>query len=108
MLRQLGVLPVEFPKVGQFSPDSQAGKSKVDKVSAEDKKVTEQTMFQPRGQCDPESHLPCQCPMRTVVEVPEKLPMAAVPENRKKLEDLILGHLMFANDSPCQAQLVHQ
>ena len=70
MLRQLGVLPVEFPKVGQFSPDSQAGKGKVDKVSVEDKEVTEETMFQPQGQCDPESHLPCQCPMRTVVEVP--------------------------------------
>ena len=31
-------------------------------------------------------------PIRTDVEVPEKLPMAAVPENRKKLEEWILRY----------------
>ena len=56
----------------------------MDKVSVGDddgKEAVRQMMYQPRGQCDPESSLLCQCPMRTVAEVPEKLPMAAVPEN---------------------------
>ena len=46
--------------------------------------------FQPPGQCDPQSHLPCWCPLRTVVEVPDKLQMAAAPGNRNKLEEWIL------------------
>ena len=33
VLGQLGVLPPEFPKVGQFGPCGTAEKSKVDKVS---------------------------------------------------------------------------
>ena len=57
VLRQLGVLPAEFPKIGQFGPDGQAVKSKVDKVSVggddDEETVKQQTMFQPSGQCDP-------------------------------------------------------
>ena len=70
VLGQLGVLPPEFPKVGQFGPCGTAEKSKVDKVSIGadgDKETVKQTMFQPPGQCDPQSHIPCQCPLRTVV-----------------------------------------
>ena len=92
VLEQLGVLPPEFPKVGQFN-SGQGGRGRVDKVSVggdEDKEPVSQEMFQPPGQCDPQSNLPCQCPLRTNVEVPDRLPFAAVPENRKRLEEWIL------------------
>ena len=36
VLRQLGVLPSEFPKIGQFRPCGQASKIKVDRVSVGD------------------------------------------------------------------------
>ena len=88
ILKQLGVLPPEFPKVGQFM-----SKHRVDVVSVDgntDKVPEKKEMFQPLGQCDPQSQLPCQCPLRTVVDVPDSLPVATVPENRKKLEDWIL------------------
>ena len=88
VLGQLGVLPPDFPKVGQFM-----SKPRVDVVSVdgdEDKAPDKKEMFQPLGQCDPQSQLPCQCPLRTVVDVPDQLPVAAVPENRKQLEDWIL------------------
>ena len=65
VLAQLGVLPPEFPKVGQFKRDGEATKTKVDNISVggDDCKgsVQQQAIFQPQGQCDPESHLPCQC-----------------------------------------------
>ena len=90
----------------------QAEKIKVDTVSVDDddgKEALKQTMFQPPGHCDPQSHLPCQCLMRTVVEVPGKLPMAAVPENRKRLEEWILIYYnpgAFNVSSLCLAQQV--
>ena len=89
VLKQLGVLPPEFPKVGQFS-GGQVETSRVDKlgVSGEvDKGPGDQGMFQPHGQCDPQSKLPCRCPLRTNLEVPDRLPVAAEPENRRELED---------------------
>ena len=95
VLRQLGVLPPEFPKVGQFS-SCKVEEPRVDEVTVGGQgddvavKQVKTEIFQPPGQCDPESNLPCRCPLRTVVEVPEQLPMAAVPENRKKLEEWIL------------------
>ena len=72
VLQQLEVLPPEFPKVGQFC-SSKVGKNEVSKVSVdgdEDKETERQGMFQPHGQCDPQSELPCQCPLRTNVNVP--------------------------------------
>ena len=82
----LGVLPPEFPRVGHFS-SAQVEKSRVDQVSVdgvEDKETGKQGMFLPPGQCDPQSQLPWQGPLRTIVDVPERLPIAAIPENRKE------------------------
>ena len=107
VLRQLGVLPPEFPKVRQFMSGGPAEKSKVDIVSVGDddkETINQQAMFQPSGQCDPQSHLPCQCPMRTVVEVPVKLPVAAVPENRKQLEEWILSYYSPRPFNVCKRQ----
>ena len=108
VLLQLGVLPPEFPRVGQFS-SGQVGKHKVEQVSVGDdedkgKETMKQEMFQPTGQCDPQSQLPCQCPLRTVVDVPDKLPIAAVPENRKELEDWILNHYKSGAFNVCKRQ----
>ena len=108
VLQQLGVLPPGFPTVGQFSA-GKVEKTEVNKVSAGDgsdinKETLQKLIFQPQGQCDPQSHLPCQCPMRTVVEVPEKLPMAAVPENREKLEEWILKYYSPGAFNICKRQ----
>ena len=40
---------------------------------------------QPKGQCDPESDLPCSCPRRAFADPPDKLPMPATDSNRKAL-----------------------
>ena len=106
VLKQLGVLPPEFPMVGQFS-SGQNGKGRVDKVTVGgdgDEGTESQEVFQPPGQCDPQSSLPCQCPLRTNVEVPDRLPVAALPENRKKLEDWILKYYSPGAFNVCKRQ----
>ena len=60
VLKQLGVLPPEFPMVGQFISGT-VGKGRVDKVTIggnEDEGTEGQEVFQPPGQCDPQSSLP--------------------------------------------------
>ena len=111
MSLQLGVLPPEFPRVGQFS-SAQHGKGRVDEVIVgvdEDMETAQvglgkQGMFQPPNQCDPQSNLPCQCPLRTNVEVPERLPVAAIPENRKELEAWILKYYSLGAFNVCKRQ----
>ena len=41
---------------------------------------------QPKGECEPESDLPCSCPRRTFVDLKEVLPMPATESNRKAFE----------------------
>ena len=53
--------------------------------SSEDK----QTDRQPKGECDPESELPCSCPRRVFIDPPDKLPMPATDSNKMALEDWI-------------------
>ena len=106
VLRQLGVLPPEFPMIGQFGSD-QVGRHAVAEVTvdgSEDEGAVKREMFQPPGQCDPQSHIPCQCPLRTVVDVPEQLPFAAVLENRMKLEDWILEYYTPGALNVCKRQ----
>ena len=59
-------------------------------IRTKDKGTGEQGRFQSPGQCDPLRNLPCQCPLRTNVEAPERLPIATVLEHGKKLEERIL------------------
>ena len=106
MLEQLRVLPPEFSKVGQFSA-SHIETSRVDKVSVsgdDDREPGERGMFQPHGQCGPKSNLPCWCPLRTNVEVPDRLLVAALPEKRKKLEDWILKYYSPEVFNVCKCQ----
>ena len=109
VLQQLGVLTPEFPKVGQFI-SGQVGSHRVDKVAVcgnEDEAAVKKDMFQPPGQCDPQSHIPCQCPLRTFVDVPDQLPFAAVPQKRKEPEDWILKYYSPGAFNVCKRQLVH-
>ena len=50
----------------------------VDGGENKDSKEQKQGMFQPPGQCDPQSNLPCRCPLTMNVEVPDRLPFTAV------------------------------
>ena len=103
VLKQLGVLPpvsCNWPIYVWSGWESGQGY----------KGTERQEVFQPPGQCDPQSSLPCRCPLRTSVQVPDRLPVAALPENRKELEVWILkyhspGAFNFASASPCLAQL---
>ena len=106
MLKLLGVLILEFAMVGQFS-SGQVGKGRVSEVTIawkEDEEAEQQGVFQPPGQCDPQSNLPCRCPLKTNVEVPDRLPVAAVPENRKKLEAWILKYYSPGAFNICKRQ----
>ena len=106
VLKQLGVLPPEFPMIGQFM-SGQVGKVRVDKVTVggdEDEGTERQEGFQPPGQCDPQSSLPYRCPLRTSVQVPDRLPVAALPENRKELEDWILKYHSPGAFNVCKCQ----
>merc|ERR1711954_379869 len=59
-LQQLGVLPPNFPKVGQFATNM---KTNVDKLSIDPvSDAGPEQIYQPHGQCDPQSYLPCRCP----------------------------------------------
>ena len=59
VLRQQGVLPPEFPQVGQFS-GGQVATGRVDKVGVSgdvDKEPEDQGMLQPHGQCRLQGHM---------------------------------------------------
>jgi hypothetical protein len=68
------------------------------------KDVTSTSVRQPKGECDPESDLPCSCPRRRFVEPPEKLPMPATASNRKVLEDFIKEHFKAGAFNTCKRQ----
>jgi hypothetical protein len=66
--------------------------------------VTKTAVRQPKGECDPESDLPCSCPRRRFVEPPDKLPMPATASNRKVLEDFIKDHFKAGAFNTCKRQ----
>ena len=59
---------------------------------------------QPKGECDPESELPCSCPRRAFVDPPEKLPMPATDSNRKALEEWIKDYYKAGAFNTCKRQ----
>ena len=59
---------------------------------------------QPKGECDPESELPCSCPRRDFVDPPEELPMPATDSNRKALEEFIKEHYKSSAFNTCKRQ----
>ena len=48
--------------------------------------------YQPVGECDPDSVLPCQCPRREFVDLPESCPIEMKMENRAELEAWFFKH----------------
>jgi hypothetical protein len=54
--------------------------------------VTTAAVRQPKGECYPESDLPCSCPRRVFVEPPDQLPMPSTASNRKMMEEFIKNH----------------
>jgi hypothetical protein len=68
------------------------------------KTVTKAAVRQPKGECDPESDLPCSCPRRVFVEPPDKLPMPATASNRKVLEEYIKNHFKAWAFNTCKRQ----
>ena len=62
------------------------------------------TVRQPRGECDPESDLPCSCPRRVFIDPPDKLPMPATVSNRKALEDWIKDYYKAGAFNVCKRQ----
>ena len=65
---------------------------------------TRPAVRQPKGECDPESELPCSCPRRTFVDPPEEMPMAAMASNRKALEEFIRKHNKTSAFNTCKRQ----
>ena len=65
---------------------------------------TRPAVRQPKGECDPESELPCSCPRRTFVDPPEEMPMAATDSNRKALEEFIRKHYKTSAFNTCKRQ----
>lgn len=59
---------------------------------------------QPKGQCDPESDLPCSCPRRAFADPPDKLPMPATDSNRKALETWIKEYYKAGAFNMCKRQ----
>ena len=59
---------------------------------------------QPRGECDPESELPCSCPRRMFIDPPDKLPMPATVSNRKAMEDWIKDYYKAGAFNICKRQ----
>ena len=59
---------------------------------------------QPKGECDPESELPCSCPRRDFVDPPEELSMSATDSNRKALEEFIKEHYKLSAFNTCKRQ----
>ena len=59
---------------------------------------------QPKGECDPESDLPCTCPRRAFVDPPDELPMPATDSNRKALEMWIKEYYKAGAFNTCKRQ----
>ena len=59
---------------------------------------------QPKGQCDPESDLPCSCPRRTFTDPPDKLPMPATDSNKKAMETWIKEYYRASAFNTCKRQ----
>jgi hypothetical protein len=57
---------------------------------------------QPKGECDPESLLPCQYPSRNVTELPDTIPMPATESNIPALESRIKNHFKSSVFNKCR------
>ena len=66
-------------KLAGAIPDQQ----EVVREITKNKDVTSTSVRQTKGECDPESDLPCSCPRRRFVEPPEEMPMPVQPATEK-------------------------
>jgi hypothetical protein len=66
--------------------------------------VTKAAVRQPKGECDPESDLPCSCQRRVFMEPPDQLPVPATASNRKVLEEYIKNHFRAGAFNTCKRQ----
>ena len=121
-LEDIGCLPRGFPKIGQFTDNSNIAmmgitkyiteevkedkilKNKDINVEVEENKIMKNNIRQPKGECDPESDLPCSCPRRNFMDPPEELPMPATASNRKELEDWIKNYYKTSAFNLCKRQ----
>ena len=87
-------------KMAGAKPDQQ----EVAREITKNKDVTSTSVQQPKGECDPESDLPCSCPRRRFVEPPEEMPMPATTSNRIGLEDYIKEHFKAGAFNTCKRQ----
>ena len=75
-----------------------------DKYRLKDRNDEDEVGLQPVGECDPDSSLPCRCPRREFMDPPEKMPYAATPEYREKLEKWILEYYASSAFNTCKRQ----
>ena len=69
---KLGIISLEFPKVGEHLLRSGMKENKTGmEINVVEKS---EAVYQEEGQCDPDSKLSCKCPRREFVDPPEKLP----------------------------------
>ena len=59
--------------------------------------------YQPVGECDPDSVLPCQCPRREFVDLPKSCPIEMKMENWAELEAWFFKH--YVGRAFCAAAL---
>ena len=106
-LQKMGVLPSNFPEIGQFNMNGEKEEiSRLNEILIEGLVDSDnlQAVRQPVGQCDPESELPCSCPRHQYRDPPERLPFPAIPENREKLEKWLLEYYASSAFNVCRRQ----
>ena len=69
-----------------------------------EEKIIKPVLRQPEGTCDPESDLPCSCPIRQFVDPPTELPMPATKSNRAALEAWIKEYYKSSAFNLCKRQ----
>ena len=111
-LRNFGCIPSKFPNAGLYLPKEQVDIAVVNLMS----KMYEEDdidfkdndpkplLRQPEGTCDPESDLPCSCPLRQFIDPPTELPMPATKSNRAALEAFIKDYYKEGAFNLCKRQ----
>ena len=96
----LGIIERDFPQVGRYAKGVGVCAALCTQLGGD----VQAQGYQPVGECDPDSVLPCQCPRREFVDPPENCPIEMKVENRAELEAWILKYYDRGAFNGCRRQ----
>jgi hypothetical protein len=105
LLHRLSTVPTTQPEPRPVKIQAETARQVSFKISVFHGVNAGDPVKQPKGECDPESPLPCKCPRSNFTEPPKNIPMPATKSNIIALEMWIKNHVYEPANNYQQAEI---